>query len=202
MDNFDDLIPEMRNWNNGDGIDVQSWISCSGNFQLAIGYSTIFWPRFIEYEDLILFAGETPIEIIKESVDSFRKQGCDRKSLEAVMNHAHLRDFHYAGCPDATKEKLIYLGRILKEIYECKLKHQFPNKKFEVVFDDSDKDDLGDYQITKTILSVVTNFTQSHAPARSLLPQSSCWGSRNPDRCDRRGLSIRGQIFPWRPSRR
>ena len=41
------MLPELAEWNNGKGIDLKSWIGCSGNFRLAIGYSAIFWPRFV-----------------------------------------------------------------------------------------------------------------------------------------------------------
>ena len=57
MTDFNKLIPEMRDWNNGAGIDVRSWIGCSGSFELAIGYSTIFWPEFVEIERYVLRAG-------------------------------------------------------------------------------------------------------------------------------------------------
>ena len=33
---------ELGAWNNGKGIDLDSWISCSGNFSLAVGYASIF----------------------------------------------------------------------------------------------------------------------------------------------------------------
>lgn len=41
-EDFSDLILELPRWNNGDGIDAESWIGCVGNYELAIGYSLIF----------------------------------------------------------------------------------------------------------------------------------------------------------------
>lgn len=41
MTDFAKLIPELPDWNNGKGIDVESWIDCIGTFQLAVGYSTL-----------------------------------------------------------------------------------------------------------------------------------------------------------------
>jgi hypothetical protein len=67
MTDYTKLIPELPDWNNGKGIDVESWIDCTGNFQLAVGYSTLFWPRFVEFEDCVLREGF--------SVDSYRKSG-------------------------------------------------------------------------------------------------------------------------------
>jgi len=38
-------------WNNGDGIDLESWVANEGNFSLAVGYASIFWPAFTLFED-------------------------------------------------------------------------------------------------------------------------------------------------------
>ena len=39
---YPELIPELPTWNNGAGISVEAWVGCSGNFELAIGYSRLF----------------------------------------------------------------------------------------------------------------------------------------------------------------
>jgi hypothetical protein len=31
------LIPEMRHWNGGKGIDIEAWIGCGSDFRSAIG---------------------------------------------------------------------------------------------------------------------------------------------------------------------
>ena len=80
MTNFDQLIPEMRDWNNGSGIDVRAWVGCEGSFRLAVGYSAIFWPEFVEFEGYVLRAGFS-----LESLRGFERQ-CDgdRRRIEAV----------------------------------------------------------------------------------------------------------------------
>lgn len=45
-----DLIPETREWNEGRGIDLESWIGCVGSFEHAIAYGEIFWPDFAEHD--------------------------------------------------------------------------------------------------------------------------------------------------------
>jgi len=144
MTNFDQLIPEMRDWNNGAGIDVRAWIECSGSFQLAIGYSTLFWPEFVEFERYVLRAGFSV-----ESLRGFERQcGGDRRRIEAVMNHLHIADIHHQGCEDITRERVVYLGQVLSEIYRAKLAWQFPAKRFEVHFDDSPAEHITDYELT------------------------------------------------------
>jgi hypothetical protein len=141
---FNALIPELRDWNNGQGIDVESWIGCVGNFELAIGYSTVFWPRFIEFEGYVLREGFS-----EEALRGF-ESGCNasRSGVEALMNHLHISDIHHYGCPGATRERLVHLGHVLREIYATKLAWQFPDKSFVVFFDDSELEDLTEYQLT------------------------------------------------------
>ena len=50
--------------------------------------------------------------------------------------------------PDATRERIVYLGNLLKEIYVCKLGAQFPTRNIVVEFDDSLKEEICDYQLT------------------------------------------------------
>jgi hypothetical protein len=142
---FDSLIPELKDWNNGAGIDIGSWIGCAGNFELAIGYSTIFWPQFVEFEGYVLREGFSI-----ESLRSFESGSCKgrRSSVEAAMNHLHVADIQHYGCEGANRERLVYLGRVLREIYTVKLSWQFPDRNFEVSFDDSNVDTLDGYQLT------------------------------------------------------
>jgi hypothetical protein len=144
MIDYDKLIPELPEWNGGKGIDVQTWIDCSGNFQLAVGYSTVFWPRFVEFEGYVLREGF--------SIDSLRgfQQQCkgSRRSVEWVMNHRHIGALHYHDFRRFTAEHALYLGRVLREIYQVKLAWQFPSRRFEVIFDESEQPDLMAYEIT------------------------------------------------------
>ena len=53
-DDFNAFIAKLPNWNNGEGIAPDEWISCVGNFELASGYSLIFWPTFVRFENYVL----------------------------------------------------------------------------------------------------------------------------------------------------
>jgi|SRR6266851_6502430 len=144
MIDFNELIPELHDWNNGEGIDIESWIGCEGNFRLAVGYSIIFWPQFVQFEGYVLREGFSV-----ESLRGFERQrDGDRRSIEAVMNHLHITDIQHYHCEDKTRERIVYLGRVLRDIYRAKLARQFPERHFEVLFDDSYREDLTDYEIT------------------------------------------------------
>lgn len=136
---------ELSTWNNDKGIDLKSWVGCIGNFKLAVGYASIFWPRFIEFEDYILVDKFSP-----ESIRGFEAQeGSTPKSVEWVINHLNIADIQYVGCPDISRDKLIVIGNTLKEIYQAKLKFDFPTKPCIVEFyHPEDPEDLMEYQIS------------------------------------------------------
>ncbi|MCL2022448.1 MAG: hypothetical protein FWG81_10390 [Betaproteobacteria bacterium] len=136
---------ELGEWNGGKGIDLESWVGCEGRFSLAVGYTTVFWPDLEEIEGYILRNGVS-VDIIR----GFESQeGSSRRSVEATLNHIHLVDIHYHGCPDASPDKLLALGQVLKEIYEAKLKWQFPLRPCNVrLYVPEDPNALNDYELS------------------------------------------------------
>jgi hypothetical protein len=139
MVDFNKLIPELSLWNNGKGINAKSWINGIGNFEHAIAYTTIFWPGFIEYDDCVF------------QTDHFDKHGYrdwlthtsgNKEAVEKVMNHLHLRDL-FPNTNEATNEQVSYLAEILKQMWECKLRHDFPDRKIVVLL-------TGDYDLQIT----------------------------------------------------
>jgi len=136
---------ELSAWNNGEGIDLDSWVGCEGNFRLAVGYASIFWPTFVEFERYIFTEGFSI-----NSVRGFESQnGSIPKSVEWIINHLHIADIQHYGCEDISKDKIVLLGNTLKEIYESKLKIQYPDKPCVVEFyQPEDSNDLIQYQLS------------------------------------------------------
>jgi len=139
------MASELQAWNQGRGIDLESWVGCKGNFALAVGYASIFWPRLVEFDGYILHEGF--------SVDSLRgfeaSYGGRRRTVEATMNHRHIEDVQHLGCEDLTQDKIVLLGNIFREIYEAKLLWQFSSKPCTVeLFIPEDVTNLTAYQVT------------------------------------------------------
>lgn len=136
---------ELAAWNNGRGIDLEAWVVCSGNFRLAVGYTTIFWPEFVEFEGYILRK-----DFSENALRGFESQeDTNKKTVEWVMNHLHIGGIQYGGCDDLSKDKIVLLGNILKEIYQAKLQWKFPEKPCTVELHiPEDEDDLSQYQIS------------------------------------------------------
>jgi len=139
-----DLVPETRDWNGGNGIDLPSWIGCVGSFQHAIAYGELFWPDYEVHDGCVFFAGFS-----EESYRGFMQQTSgNRQAVEAVMNHCHILDLFCGPELNPTREQVVYLGRLLKEMWAAKLQRDFPNKQFVVSFPEAPSDDLLDYEVT------------------------------------------------------
>lgn len=141
----DSMKDELGAWNNGAGISIDQWIGCEGRFSLAVGYAAVFWPGFVEFEGYVLEKGFSI-----EGLRSFEASGENtRQSIEWVMNHVHIADLQHEGCSDISRDKIILLGEMMREMYTAKLQWQFPNRRFVVEFARPENpDDLQDYQIS------------------------------------------------------
>lgn len=141
----DSMKEELGKWNNGQGIDLESWVGATGNFGLAVGYASIFWPDFVEFEGYVLRKGFN-----LESLRGFEEQSeSNFKATEWVMNHIHLDGIQYLGCEDISIDKLTLLGNVLKEIHQAKLKWLFPTKECKVeLYIPENKEDFTNYQLS------------------------------------------------------
>jgi len=141
---FANLIPETRDWNAGKGIDLMSWLGCVGSFEHAIAYGELFWPEFAEFNGCVFFAGF--------SEESYRGFMCQTKgnkqAVEAVMNHRHILDLFSRPELQPSQNQIVYLGRLLREIWAAKLRRDFPDKRLVVSFPEHPSEDLLDYEVT------------------------------------------------------
>jgi hypothetical protein len=136
---------ELAAWNNGRGISLLDWTANTGSFSLAVGYSELFWPRFVAFEKYVFAEG-----FGLEGLRSFeRNPEATRQSIEQMMNHFHITDIHHAASTDIAADKLVILGSRLREIYAAKLAFEFTDREFSVeFFQPDDPGELQDYQIT------------------------------------------------------
>lgn len=141
---FGHLIPELRDWNGGAGIDVDSWICCVGNFEHAIGYGRLFWPEFVAFDGCVFGPGFTESNY-RNWMDSTKG---DKRAVQVVMNHQHILDLFGDQALSPTRDQVVYLGRLLKDVWSAKLKRDFPGWVVVVSFPEEHCEDLLDYEIT------------------------------------------------------
>jgi len=144
------LIPDLKDWKkeNGDSFGIRDWISCEGNVKLGIGFSMIFWPEFIEHEGCVIISNR----FSQDNFDNWKSAEYVKnyRQIESVLNHTHILDlFSWEKQEEMVVEQVKFLGEKMKEMYQAKLKFEFPNKEFEVVFNGKeDLEDLIDYEVS------------------------------------------------------
>jgi len=133
----------MKDWNNGKGVEIDSWIQCVANHKVLIGCSRILWPSFIEHDGCILLGDS----VDEANYQAFLKSANgNKRTVEATMNHQHVLHLFATELP--TRDSVLYIGRLMKEIWQVKLGHQFPGRKITVSFPEEDDLELLDYEIT------------------------------------------------------
>jgi hypothetical protein len=138
---FNNVIPELKDWNNGNGIDVDSWVQCVANHKILVGCARTLWPDFVELDDgCIVIASREP-----NWRGYLEKVHGDRKTAEATINHIHILHL-FSALP--TRELVLYVGRLLKGIWQVKLQHDFPDRRITVSFPEEDDLELDEYELT------------------------------------------------------
>ncbi|MEM1345917.1 MAG: hypothetical protein AAGI34_15235 [Pseudomonadota bacterium] len=139
------MLDELGAWNNGSGIDLDTWTECEGSYKLAVGYAALLWPKFEAIDKYILVEGST-----REVIEGFEKQpNSTPKSVEWVLNHMHLADLHVHDEENLSIDKIIFLGNIVKEMWDAKLRLQFPDRPCTVEFYVPDEpEELWGYQVS------------------------------------------------------
>jgi hypothetical protein len=77
------LIPELKSWNGGKGVDIETWISCEGDHKHLIGYAQILWPDFVEHDGCIFLGGSIDEDNYRAWLAQTKG---DKKRVEAVIN--------------------------------------------------------------------------------------------------------------------
>ena len=144
---FRDLDDEFQRWFGGDDVSLYEWITCAGSLADLAAYGRIIWPDFVEHGGRIFKAGFSE-PVYHETL--LRNEG-DEEAAQAFVNHKHVLDLF--GRPDArgkapSQELVIYVGRLLRDIWQAKLGHDFPNRRIIVEFFPERSENLDDYQLT------------------------------------------------------
>jgi hypothetical protein len=108
---------------------IDVWLANVGRYDVAAAYASLFWPAFTEVDGCVLLGSAIP-----ESYSGWKaKYGQDTHRIEAVLNHRHILDL-FPMDRVATKELVLHLGSVLKEMWTEKLRRDFPDRRFVVSF--------------------------------------------------------------------
>jgi hypothetical protein len=135
------MIPEhsLSDWPGS----PRDWVEAFGTFDQAVAYANLFWPEFVTHDGCIF------LDFDETAYREWMSQtGGDRRAVEATMNHRHIRDLFTHPSPEPTRERLVQLGRLLKQMWEAKLRRDFPERQVIVSFVEEGCEHLLDYEIT------------------------------------------------------
>ncbi len=134
--NDEKLIPELSEWRklNGSDFSIEDWIISEGNINFSIGYSLLFWPEFIEFENWRR----------SENIKNYAQ-------IESVLNHIHIIDLFGTDekKDEVNYEQIMFLGNKICEMYRAKLQFEYPEKEFIFEFNGFVRHlPLDEYEIT------------------------------------------------------
>ena len=106
-------------------------------------YRSLFWPDFIEHDGCVFLAFN------QQRYDEWLEQcGGDREQVEATMNHRHILDVLPQAVEEPTRDLVLTVGWLLRDVWEAKLRRDFPERAFTVRFPEDYSEDLLDYEVT------------------------------------------------------
>ena len=127
--NTDQLL-DFQQWKKSNSSDFSLWdyLSCVANVEVALAFTKLFLPDFVEHEDGIFLS-----EVFnREIYDQWKATlGNDITAIERVMNHQHIDDI-LSGTDKVGTDNLFYLGQAIKQMWESRLKSLYPDRRFEV----------------------------------------------------------------------
>jgi hypothetical protein len=93
-------IGEIRSTWTGPGVEstgLWTYLDFKGSMQLAYGFSSLFWPDFVEVDGALILAEKYAEERFQNWYQHF--QG-DLTAIEKMMNHVHIEDLFMIGAHD------------------------------------------------------------------------------------------------------
>ena len=102
------------------------------------------WPDFFVHDDCVFLR----VPDLANYDDWMRQCGGDRTRVESVMNHLHLAEMFGDATFEPSPDALTHLGRLLSDMWSCKLRRDFPDRRVTVALSGAGSDELLDYEIT------------------------------------------------------
>ncbi len=125
-----DQLRNFQRWKKANGGDFSLWdyLSRVSRVEVALAFTKLFLPDFVEHEDGIFLSEVFNREIYEQWKTKLKN---DITAIERVMNHQHIDDI-LPGTDKVGNDNLFYLGQALKQMWESHLKSLYPDRHFEV----------------------------------------------------------------------
>src|SRR5579859_3615321 len=92
-------------------------------------YRKLLWPDFTEYDGCVFLTLDEAVyrQWMKRTND-------DKRQVEATMNHRHIVDLIPESVEHPTRDLVVSFGKLMQELWEAKLRRDFPTRRFKVSF--------------------------------------------------------------------
>lgn len=123
-------MSDFQQWKqiNGDDFSLWDYLAGVSNIEVALAFTKVFLPDFVEHEGGIFLSEAFSLEIYEQWKELF---GDNIASIEQVINHQHIDDL-LPGSESAGIDNLFYLGQVIQQMWENHLKSLYPKYSFEV----------------------------------------------------------------------
>ncbi len=125
-----DEMSDFQQWKkvNGDDFSIWDYLSGVASIEMALAFTKLFWPDFVEHDGGIFLAEAFNQEIYEQWKAEL---GDDIAAIERVMNHQHINDL-LSGAENVGIDNLFALGQVIKQMWENRLKSCYPAQDFQV----------------------------------------------------------------------
>lgn len=113
---------------------VLDYVYACGSPLQALMYSKLFWPEFIEIEDMVFLKDKIEDEDDRHSVlKILEQQEGNRLKTEQAFNLLEIPpDIFGKKMGETTEKEDQYLAEILAEMWHCRLQMLYPSRSFKV----------------------------------------------------------------------
>ncbi len=123
-------MSEFQQWKKANGDDFSLWDYLSGvaNVEVALAFTKLFCPDLVEHDGGIFLSEAFNQEIYEQWKAELRN---DIAAIERVMNHQHIDDL-LPGAESVGIDNLLYLGQVIRQMWDNHLKARYPERDFQV----------------------------------------------------------------------
>jgi hypothetical protein len=125
-----DHLKEFHSKADTSNFNVLDFISAFGSPLYALAYSKLFWPDFIEFEEMIFLKEHVEDEEDRERIRAALSKFHTTKEVEQSFNQFMIPNiFFSAGLGTTTDEENWQLAERIAAMWKARLAQLFPNKK-------------------------------------------------------------------------
>jgi len=137
MKNAIDLLPDLREWNDGRGIKPEDWLCGIARSDQAVAFTALFWPTIVVHEGYVLRQ-----DFSEENLRNGEANGYARAQIEAALNYNSLETFFQDGgeIEAVAEERARYICGVMVDMLDAKLRRDLPDRRCKVEFLDNEDD--------------------------------------------------------------